>query len=195
MEPGKRPFYHFYHERRVLDEPGWDYLDSGRYRRPELAWDRHRRVNNNHKTYLLLGALLALGAGGVFYMHTRGFRNNNPGNLKAGTPWKGAVGVDRAGFAIFDTMANGVRALGMDLTAKMNRGLNTISEILDVYAPASENPTATYKAKLAEWVGVGIHDPLNGHHLPNLIDGIIRFENGKRLDQNTIYAGIRAMAA
>jgi hypothetical protein len=127
-------------------------------------------------------------------MHTRGFRNNNPGNLKAGTPWVGVVGVDPKGFAIFDTMENGVRALGKDLTAKMGRGLDTIREILYVYAPPSDNnPTASYVSKVAEWVGIGPDEALIPSDLPRLIDAIIRFENGKRLDSRTITAGVRAM--
>lgn len=128
-------------------------------------------------------------------MHTRGFRNNNPGNLKAGTPWKGAIGMDSKGFAIFDTMENGVRALGKDLTAKINRGLDTIRKILYVYAPPSENPTANYVAKVSEWAGVHPDEPLEARHLPDVMDAIIRFEQGKRLDRRTINAGIIAMAA
>jgi hypothetical protein len=130
-------------------------------------------------------------------MHTRGFRNNNPGNLKFGTPWKGVTGQDAKGFAVFDTMENGVRALGKDLTAKMNRGVNTVREILYIYAPPSDNnPTPTYVAKVAEWMGVSPDDVLYPERdLPGLIDGIIRFENGKRLDARTINAGIVAMSA
>jgi hypothetical protein len=149
------------------------------------------------EAYILLVVLAAIGitAGGVAIMHTRGFRNNNPGNLKYGTPWKGVVGIDPKGFAIFDTMENGVRALGKDLTAKMGRGLDTVREIISVYAPPSENPTGTYIDKVAAWVGVSPDMQLNAGDLPALIAAVIRFENGKTLDSRTIDAGIRAMAA
>jgi hypothetical protein len=147
--------------------------------------------------WLLIAGLALATVGGVAYVaHTRGFRNNNPGNLKYGTPWKGVVGVDPKGFAIFDTMENGVRALGKDLTAKQNRGLNTIREIIYVYAPPSDNnPTPSYVNKVAEWVGIGPDDVLIPDDLPALISAVIRFENGKTLDPYTINAGIRAMAA
>ena len=143
----------------------------------------------------ILALIIAGLGGGVALMHTRGFRNNNPGNLKAGPAWRGVVGVDRAGFAIFDTMENGVRALGKDLTAKMGRGLDTVREIINVYAPPSENPTSSYVAKVSEWLGVSPDAPLTSRDLPDLISAIIRFENGKTLDARVINAGVATMYA
>ena len=139
-----------------------------------------------------MGAAVALASGGF----TRGFRNNNPGNLKAGTPWKGVIAVDPKGFAIFDTMENGVRALGKDLSAKMARGVDTVRKILYIYAPPSDNnPTASYVDRVADWMQVDPDQPLSLAHLPNLVAGIIRFENGKPLAANVIAAGLRAMNA
>ncbi len=49
---------------------------------------------------------------------SRSFRNNNPGNLKAGA---GAVGKDAEGFAVFPDFATGWAALKADLRAKITK--------------------------------------------------------------------------
>lgn len=123
-------------------------------------------------------------------MHSRGFRNNNPGNLKAGIPWLGVTGVDPKGFAIFETMEYGVRALAKDLQAKMARGLDTIREILYVYAPPSENPTENYVARVSEWMGVSPDAKLSQVDLLSLTDAIIRFENGRRIPFDVLARGV-----
>lgn len=148
-------------------------------------------MRNNTTIFLvILVALVSIGGTGIAYMHTRGFRNNNPGNLKAGPAWLGVVGVDSKGFAIFDTMENGVRAIAKDLTAKMNRGLTTIRKIITVYAPPSENPTQRYIDNLSDWTRIHPDQPLTYADFPSVISGIIRMENGKTLDSALIKAGI-----
>jgi hypothetical protein len=146
----------------------------------------------NRNAWLLIVGILALAAlgGGAVLMNTRGFRNNNPGNLRGAIPWKGRIGLDPDGFAIFETMELGVRALRVDLTAKMNRGLNTVRKILMVYAPPHENPTASYIRKVSEWMGVNADQPLTVTHLPGLVSGIIRFEQGGPLQAAVINAGL-----
>lgn len=153
-------------------------------------------MSRNTLLYIGLAILAAavLG-GGIMYANTRGFRNNNPGNLKYGTPWKGVIGQDPEGYAIFDTMVNGVRALGKDLQAKINRGLNTIDSIMRVYAPASENPTENYIAKVEDWTGIGRFERLSVADLPIVMPAIIRFENGHAIDEPTLQAGILAMGS
>lgn len=147
-----------------------------------------------HRDPLILLAILAaigLAAGGVVAMNTRGFRNNNPGNLRGPTPWQGRIGTDPEGFAIFETMELGVRALRVDLTAKLNRGLDTVRKIMNVYAPASDNnPTATYIRKVSEWMNVNADERLTTADLPGLVDSIIRFEQGGPLQAAVIKAGL-----
>jgi len=72
-------------------------------------------------------------------------RNNNPGDLRAsGINWQGATGSNE-GFVTFSDSTYGLRALALDLTNKINGdGLTTISDIISVYAPPSENDTETY---------------------------------------------------
>lgn len=145
------------------------------------------------ETVIVIGILLvaALAGGGVVAMNTRGFRNKNPGNLRGPTPWQGRVGTDPQGFAIFSTMEYGVRALRVDLTAKLNRGLDTVRKIVTVFAPPSDNnPTETYITKVSEWMGVHPDQPLGPGNLPGLVDGIIRFEQGGPLQAAVIKAGL-----
>ena len=143
-------------------------------------------------TLLMLGIAVAIlvTLGGVA-VQTRGLRNNNPGNLRGPTPWQGRVGTDPEGFAIFSSMEYGVRALRVDLTAKLNRGLDTVQKIITVYAPPHENPTATYIRKVAEWMGVNATQTrLTPAHLPAMVDAIIRFEQGGPLQAAVIKAGL-----
>jgi|HubBroStandDraft_2_1064218.scaffolds.fasta_scaffold05294_8 hypothetical protein len=74
-----------------------------------------------------------------------GMRNNNPGDLRDdGTQWQGMTG-SNSGFCVFSDSTYGLRALALDLTNKMNNdGLTTITEIITVYAPPSENDTQSY---------------------------------------------------
>lgn len=68
-----------------------------------------------------------------------GLRQNNPGNLRK---WDGFP--NEGGFAKFDTMTQGIAAVGKQLQIYGSRGINTIDRIIPTYAPKSENNTAAY---------------------------------------------------
>lgn len=76
----------------------------------------------------------------------RGYRNNNPGNLRyiARNPFRGQVGADADGYGTYKTMPEGYRALGQQLKAYQRRGLRTVRSIISTWAPTSENDTAAY---------------------------------------------------
>lgn len=110
----------------------------------------------------------------------RGIRNNNPGNIKTGIAWQGAVGDDGT-FIIFADDTWGLRAMAKDLTTKINSdGLTTITAIITVYAPPSENDTAAYISAVASDTGFGATDPLTADQptLHALIRAIANHENG-----------------
>jgi len=110
----------------------------------------------------------------------RGIRNNNPGNIKAGISWQGAVGSDPT-FTIFADDTWGLRAMAMDLTNKINSdGLNTITSIITAYAPPSENDTASYISSVSSDTGFGPDDALTADSatLASLIRAIANHENG-----------------
>ena len=118
----------------------------------------------------------------------RGIRNNNPGNLEAGIGWTGVVGSDttnlqpgQPGFAIFSDSVYGLRALATDLMTKMTLdGLNTITEIISVYAPPATNDTASYISSVAGDAGLdpNVPIPLDATTLGNLVRAIVNHEEG-----------------
>lgn len=82
-----------------------------------------------------------------------GLRNNNPGDIRPGDAWQGMTGTNE-GFVVFADISWGVRAMATDLLNKLNKGENTITEIITIYAPPSENDTAKYIAAVSADMGV-----------------------------------------
>ncbi|WP_202209329.1 hypothetical protein [Escherichia coli] len=113
----------------------------------------------------------------------RGIRNNNPGNLEYSktNPWEGQIGSDGR-FATFATPEHGIRALGKNMLSYQRQGYDTVSEIVNRYAPASDgNNTDAYIRALCSELGVGENDQLdisNPKTLAALCAGIIKHENG-----------------
>jgi len=111
---------------------------------------------------------------------SRGYRNNNPGNLRflSANAWNGQIAND-AGYGIYDTPQNGTRALGHQLLAYARRGINTVQGIIYTWAPPTENNTAAYARAVASELGVGVNDVINvAQRLPQLTRAIARHENG-----------------
>lgn len=108
-----------------------------------------------------------------------GLRNNNPGNLRPGDSWQGMTGTN-GGFVVFSDLSWGLRALGTDISNKVFRGLDTITKIIEVYAPRSENNTDAYINAVSKSTGIGKDDKLilNREVLKKLIRAIITHENG-----------------
>lgn len=114
----------------------------------------------------------------------RGVRNNNPGNIEAGSnSWDGQAGSDGR-FAKFVTPEHGIRALGKNLLAYQRQGYDTVSEIVNRWAPSSDgNNTQAYIAALCKQLSVNPDDQLNMsdiNTLRQLCAGIIKHENGKQ---------------
>jgi hypothetical protein len=116
----------------------------------------------------------------------RGIRNNNPGNIEAGTfaaSQPGYAGSDGR-FAKFDTPQAGMDAQGSLLERYSQQGINTINGIVTKWAPASDgNDPAAYSAFVAKKLGIDPNQPIN------LSDPIVRkvvsnamgqFENGQK---------------
>lgn len=69
---------------------------------------------------------------------TLGQQSKNPMCLKAFDQWKGMIGVDARGHAIFLTMQNGIRAAVRVLAQKARNGKNSIVAICADWAPADD---------------------------------------------------------
>lgn len=87
----------------------------------------------------------------------RGFRNNNPLNIRknAANAWKGKVvpGTDSE-FEQFVTMAYGYRAALKLLRNYIGDGYNTIRKIINKWAPPKENNTASYINNVSVRTGI-----------------------------------------
>jgi hypothetical protein len=107
--------------------------------------------------------------------------NNNPGNLRdEGDDWEGSTGVNK-GFTTFDTPQAGVRAMSKVLdTYHKDYGLNTISEIINRWAPPSENNTTNYINTVSNLTGIDADTPLTKDDRAKLIKAMIRMEGGKQ---------------
>ena len=82
-----------------------------------------------------------------------GLRNNNPGNLRPGDNWQGAIGVNQ-NFIVFENILWGLRAMATDIRTKINNGYNTIEKLITRYAPPIENNTAAYINAVSSYTGI-----------------------------------------
>jgi len=122
------------------------------------------------------------GSGGSSYGAPRGVRNNNPGNIKDGDFAKsqpGYMGSDGT-FAKFDSVANGTSALD-NLLVKNYSGL-TVAQLINKYAPPSENNSSAYANSVAKRLGIDVNS------VPNLNDQDVR--NALRYSIVSIEQGI-----
>ncbi|OOV90953.1 structural protein P5 [Pseudomonas sp. MF6396] len=126
----------------------------------------------------------------------RGVRNNNPGNIDYNprNTWQGQLGLElgvpKPRFARFDTVENGIRALGKLLLNYRGKdgipgagkpGIDTPLEFISRWAPSNENNTQAYAAAIAKRLGVGVRDSINmadPRTLRETVLGIIVHENG-----------------
>jgi hypothetical protein len=111
----------------------------------------------------------------------RNWRNNNPGNIEAGSfaDSHGAIGSDGR-FAIFPDAQTGMQALQSLLSSDNYEGL-TIEEAMERYAPPTENDTDAYTSFIADNVGVEASTPmsdLTAAQLASFAGAIETFEGG-----------------
>ena len=115
---------------------------------------------------------------------TLGQRNNNYGNLRTNDPFEGKTGVNKT-YDTYETPEKGMRALARVLdTYSSKHGINTIDQLINRYAPASDNTGGShenYKKFLAQRLGVNPNAPIDVKgRRADIMDAIIRFENKNR---------------
>jgi len=126
----------------------------------------------------------------------RGIRSNNPGNIDFNprNEWVGQLGLEegvaKPRFARFDSPENGIRALGKllinyrgkdGLPGVGGKGIDTVLETINRWAPSTENDTRAYAYAVARRIGVQPEDPINIKDpatLRGMVLGIIIHENG-----------------
>lgn len=140
------------------------------------------------KSYLNLKSVVV---NGTKVTLNRGFRNNNPGNLrrlpkKAGKDqlWKGEIPYEKStdkDFSQFEKVVDGLRAMMRDIYGDYNKGLNTVQKLIENYAPPTENNTKAYIQNVAKALGVAANAvfTLNADSMIVLAKAICVVENGK----------------
>ena len=110
----------------------------------------------------------------------RGIRNNNPGNIRYNSfsQQLGATGKDDSGFAVFESMQQGIEAAVRLLQSYAARGYDTIKSIISRWAPSSENDTAGYIASVAKKMGISADQHLSKDQLNGVAQAIFVRENG-----------------
>ena len=127
-------------------------------------------------------------------METRGLRNNNPGNIRRSNErFVGEIrpSADPA-FKQFRSMAYGYRALMRVLKTYYNKhGLHTIREMIDRWAPKSENPTGNYISAVVRDTGKGADEPLEWDKptITAMAAAISNVENGSKANMADVEEG------
>lgn len=127
----------------------------------------------------------------------RGLRNNNPGNIsKTNQAWDGEVKGEDGRFKTFSSPEAGIKAIGTNLLSYSRKGFDTVEEIINRWAPPSENNTQAYINSVATRLGVKPTDKLdvkNPAVLAGLTHAIIEHENGKNpYPDEMIQSGVTA---
>lgn len=123
-------------------------------------------------------------------MKPRGIRNNNPGNIRVGQPWRGLARPEERTpeqlaefeYDVFIAPIYGIRAMSILLLNYQHRHqLATIYAIVARYAPASENNVIAYADHVAQRVGINIHDMIDldePAEMRSMLTAMILHENG-----------------
>lgn len=139
---------------------------------------------------------------------SRGYRNKNPGNIdhQPQNKWQGLatppleappLNGGRSRFAVFVSHEYGIRALALLLITYQDRhGLKTIRQIINRWAPGTENNTTSYVRFVDDQMpGHGPDDVLDLHKhedLKALVVAIIRHEiGGNPYADSVIEEGLR----
>lgn len=107
-------------------------------------------------------------------------QNNNPLNIK-GQGWKGQIGNDKLGHAIFESPEYGVRAAVLTLRsyAKKHK-IQTVTEIVDRFCEANGKTKMQYIKHICRALGIKPDEKFNLiGRMPELLKAMGRFESGE----------------
>lgn len=136
-------------------------------------------------------------------MAAKGIRNNNPGNIEysSNTKWQGLDSPPSDGrFCRFKSAIWGIRAIARTLITYFDKhGCDTVTKVINRWAPPSENKTLPYINFVAKRLGIGPSAGINLHDyrfLRPMVEAIIQFENGEQpysaaqIDKALVLAGV-----
>jgi len=125
-------------------------------------------------------------------MAPRGIRLNNPTNIRHGDKWQGLT-ADQPdpSFCSFKTVPYGLRAAAIILDGYQHKhNLWTVRQIINRWAPPSENDTDAYVKAVAAACGVKPDEtfPLRGtKHMRDLLKAIVHHENGENPYADSVF--------
>ena len=125
----------------------------------------------------------------------RGLKNNNPLNIRRGTSsWQGLKERQTdPDFCQFKTIEYGFRAAFRLLhTYHYTLGLHTLRDIINRWAPPSENNTSAYVSTVAKRAGlsdVSEIDTLKGDTMRAVVSAMSYVENGVEANEADVAAG------
>lgn len=126
---------------------------------------------------------------------SRGLRNNNPGNIRRSrVRYDGEVTPSRdAEFKEFESMAYGYRAMFTLLdTYRRRYNLSTIRQMINRYAPPSENFTEGYIRFISRTTGIRPDETLDTRAARDMIPVVAamsEIENGTKAITSDVEAG------
>lgn len=149
-------------------------------------------MTRNQWLLIGLGVFILMTTGGtVLYFKARGYRNNNPLNLRRTSDnWEGlAEEQTDPDFFQFVSPEYGIRAAAKVMrTYREKYGINTIAQIISRWAPASENDTAAYIRHVSNAVEIDQTAPLNfPTDLYKIVPLMAKHENGFQAYSGELY--------
>ena len=127
---------------------------------------------------------------------SRGYRNNNPLNIRrcAKNRWVGLAEVQGDGeFCVFRSMVYGFRAAFVLLRTYGRRyGCNTLRGIISRFAPPGENDTGAYVDFVSHRVGIGADCPIAGNDADlwiRIVKAMAVYENGSEPRHEDVVSG------
>lgn len=114
----------------------------------------------------------------------RGFNLNNPGNLRiSDSPWVGKVASTDASFEQFGDLEDGLRAMMLNIKNSQDKhGVQNLAQLINRYAPPSENDTGGYVQFVSAQTGIDPEAPLDLSDKANLVPitkAMVRMEQGQ----------------
>lgn len=128
---------------------------------------------------------------------SRGYRNNNPGNLRSGFDaqgkkillYEGEINGPDKEFRTFKSMVYGYRAMFALINHYWNKGIRSISQIINTYAPTNENDTNAYINTVCKMTGMSpdyIIDQSDDIFMKQFIAAMSYKENGIKANMNDV---------
>lgn len=127
---------------------------------------------------------------------TRGYRNNNPLNIRlgAGARWRGEIRPSKdVSFCTFEDMAHGYRAAFKLLdNYRKNHGCVNLTDFITRWAPPYENNTRQYidvVAKRCYIADITKIDTTNGELMQKVVAAMSFMENGEEPNMDDVVKG------